>query len=324
LHTGAVPLVGGLAMGLAFLLLYGVGRPLAEPSHFFGVAAAIMLTLVGGTLDDRHGLRASLKFAFQITAALLIALWGGALLTHFGELVGPAPLSLGRWSLAITVVCIVGLMNAINMTDGLDGLAGTQMLAACLGFGYAAVSAGDTETFTVVCLVTGAVAAFLVHNARVPGGASARVYMGDAGSLMLGLLAAWLAIRLAMSQRPGLAPITAVWIVALPLADMGTVMVRRLLRGKSPFIGDREHLHHLLLDFGMSPQRTTAVLFAASIALGAVGIAAERAGIPQYAMFAVYLAYLSAHGVGAELASRRLRLGRAQSSADVEPAVDTP
>lgn len=322
-HTGAIPAVGGLAMGLGFLLLYGIARPLADSAHFLGVAAAIMLTLAGGALDDRLGLRAALKFAFQIGAALLIALWGGALLTHFGQLLGPARLNLGSWSLPLTVVCIVGLMNAVNMMDGLDGLAGSQMLAACLAFGYAAGMTGDAATFTVISLAAGAIAAFLVNNARVPGRAGARVYMGDAGSLMLGLLVAWVAIRLAMSERPALAPITAVWIVALPLADMGTVMVRRLLHGKSPFVGDREHVHHLLLASGMSSQRTTAVLFGASFALAAVAIAADRAGAPQYVMFAVYLVYIAGHGVAAELASRRLALGRDQI-ADDEPAVETP
>ena len=250
LHSGAMPLVGGLAMGIAFLAVYAVTRPVADPSQFLAIGAAIALTLIGGALDDRGELRITLKFGFQIFAAAVLATWGGTVLTHFGNLMTGNLFTLGRWSLPLTIVCIVGLMNAINMSDGLDGLAGSLVLAACLGFGYAAGAGGDAAMFTVICLAAGAIAAFLVYNARSPWGGSASVYMGDAGSLLLGLLVGWFAIRLAMAERPSLAPITAVWILALPLADMGTIMARRMLRGRNPFVGDRQHLHHIMLALG--------------------------------------------------------------------------
>lgn len=308
LHNGAVPLVGGLAMGIAFLAVYAAARPVADPLQFLAFAAAIMLTLIGGALDDRRELRVTLKFAFQIAAALVLAVAGGAMLTHFGALFTDSGFTLGRWSLPITLVAIVGLMNAVNMADGLDGLAGSLVLAACLAFGYAAIAGGDSAMFTVICLATGAIAAFLIYNARSPWGGSAIVYMGDAGSLLLGLLVAWIAIRLAMSPHPSLAPITAVWILALPLADMGTIMARRLLRGKSPFLADREHLHHILLAMGVSPTRAIAALFVAALLLAAVGIGAERAGVPQHFMFYAYLAGLVLYGVAAEVLCRRLAL----------------
>lgn len=319
-HSGAVPLVGGLAMGIAFLIVYAATRPAAGSPDFVGVVVAIMLTLTGGALDDRRGLRATLKFAFQIFAALLLATWGGTLLSHFGNLFTDSRWTLGSWSLPLTIVCIVGLMNAINMSDGLDGLAGSLVLAACLGFGYAAVSAGDAAMFTVICLAAGAIAAFLVYNARSPWGGAASVFMGDAGSLLLGLLVAWFSIRLAMSERPSIVPITAVWILALPLADMGTIMVRRLLRGKSPFVGDREHIHHILLALGLSHYQATVALFAAALALGVVGIAAERAGIPEYVMFYLYLDGLVVYGLAAEVLCRRLNLRNPQDS--LRPAGD--
>lgn len=308
LHSGAVPLVGGLAMGIAFLAVYAAARPIHDAGHFSAFAAAIVLTLIGGALDDRRELRVMLKFAFQTAAALLVAAWGGAMLTHFGALFTDQVFTLGRWALPISVVCIVGLMNAVNMADGLDGLAGSAVLAACLAFGYAALAGGDSAMFTVICLAAGAIAAFLIYNARSPWVGSASVYMGDAGSLLLGLLVVWIAIRLAMSPQPSLAPITAVWILALPLADMGTIMARRMLRGRSPFLADREHLHHILPAMGVSPARTLVVLFAASLLLAAAGIGAERAGVPQHVMFYGYLALLLVYGVAAELLCRRLGL----------------
>ena len=311
-HTGAVPLVGGLAMGIAFLIVYAAMRPAGETTTFFGLTAGIVLTLIGGALDDRRELRATLNFPFQIFAALLIATFGGALVTHFGQLMSPQVCTLGSWSLPITIVCIVGLMNAINMSDGLDGLAGSLVLAACLGFGYAAGAGGDATMFTMICLAAGATVAFLVYNARSPWGRPATVFMGDAGSLLLGLLVAWFSIRLAMSDRPSIAPITAVWILAVPLADMGTIMVRRMLRGKSPFVGDREHIHHILLALGMSHYRTTVTLFVAALVLAAVGIAADKAGVPAYVMFYLFLGLLVQYGVAAEILCRRLALRNPQ------------
>ena len=312
LHDGPVPVVGGLAMGIAFLAVFAATRPAGEPFQYIGVAAAIVLTLVGGALDDLRGLRATPKFAFQIFAALLLATWGSTALTHFGSLVSGDVLALGRWSVPITVVAIVGLMNAINMTDGLDGLAGSIALAACLGFGYAAGASGDAAMFTVICVAAGAIAAFLVYNARSPWRGPATVYMGDAGSLLLGLLLAWFSIRLAMSERPALAPMTAIWIVALPLADMGTIMVRRMLRGRSPFVGDREHLHHILVAMGLSPYRTTGALFTVSLVFAAIGIGTERAGVPSYVMFYVFVGGLLVYGVTAEILCRRLALSSPQ------------
>ncbi len=308
LHHGPVPLVGGLAMGTAFLAVFAAARPAGEPSQYIGVAAAILLTLIGGALDDLRGLRATPKFAFQIFAALLLATWGGTLLTHFGSLFTGNVFTLGRWSVPITVVAIVGLMNAINMTDGLDGLAGSVTLAACLGFGYAAGGAGDAAMFTAICVAAGAIAAFLVYNARAPWRGPATVYMGDAGSLLLGLLLAWFSIRLAMSPRPALAPMTAVWILALPLADMGTIMVRRMLRGRSPFVADREHVHHILVAMGLSTHRAMMALFVASLVLAGVGLGAERAGVPSYVMFYVFVAGLFVYGAAAEVLCRRLGL----------------
>jgi len=313
LHHGAVPVVGGLAMGIAFLIVYAATRPPEETSRFFGLAAGVVLTLVGGALDDRRELRASLKLPFQIFAALIIATYGGALLTHFGQLMSAQVCTLGSWSLPITIVCIVGVMNAINMSDGLAGLAGSLVLAACLGFAYVAGAGGDARIFTMICLTMGATAAFLVYNARSPWGRPVTVFMGDAGSLLLGLLVAWFSISLAMSERPSLRPMTAVWILAVPLADMGTIMVRRMLRGRNPFLGDREHIHHILLAMGLSHHRTTAVLFAAALVLAALGIAADKLGVPSYFMFYGYLAVLAVYGITAEILCRRLNLRQPQA-----------
>lgn len=305
-HEGAVPTVGGLAMGAAFLAAYAFTGLAASLSLL--LAAAVAITLAGGVLDDRHALRSLPKFGFQIAAAALLVLGGDALLTHLGYLMSPDLFTLGRWAVPLTIFALVGVMNAMNMADGLDGLAGTLALAACINFGAAASLAGHAPEFAVISITAGTAVGFLYFNARLPWRRQAAVFMGDTGSLLLGLLLGWFAVRLAMAERPALAPITAVWILALPVGDTVTLLVRRALRGRNPFRADRHHLHHILVALGLSSGRTTALLFALALALGLGAIAAERLGVPQYAMFYAYMTGLVAYGFAADIACRKLEL----------------
>lgn len=308
LHAGAVPVVGGLAMGISFILAWIALDPSVGAATEYAIPAAAAVALLGGVIDDRRELGASGKFAFQIVAAALVAIWGEALLTHVGHLMSEQLFTLGRWSLPLTLFAIVGVMNAINMTDGVDGLAVSSVLCACLGFGLAAVLAGDGIMFAAICLTGGAAAGFFVYNARLPGRGPAPVYMGDGGSLLLGLLLAWCAIQLAMGERPALAPITAVWILGVPIADTVTLMIRRALRGRSPFSGDREHVHHILIALGLPTGHTVLVIALVSLALAIIALAAQYARVPEYVLFYLYMAGLAAYGAAAEVFCRRLGL----------------
>ena len=309
-HEVPVPAIGGLAMGGAFLAVYAINGALTGLGTHFStpLAAAVAVTLVGGVLDDRHQMHSLPKFGFQIAAAALLVTGGSALLTHLGQLMSSNPFTLGRWAVPLTIFALVGVMNAMNMADGLDGLAGALTLAACVNFGAAASLAGHSAEFAVICITMGAALAFLYFNARSPWRRHAAVFMGDTGSLLLGLLLGWLAVRLAMAERPALAPITAVWIIALPIADTVTLLVRRALRGRNPFRADRKHLHHVLLALGLSPGQAVGAILVLSFALGAAALAAEMLKVPEYAMFYAYMICLAAHGVAAEIACRRLRL----------------
>jgi len=310
-HEGAVPVVGGIAMGLTILGMFLVAG-FAEPTALV-IVLAVAITLVGGVLDDRHDNGPMLKFSFQIAAAVLLAFWGGARLTHLGDLVSAERFWLGNWGLPLSIFAIIGVMNAVNMMDGLDGLAGCIALSACLCFGIAAMQNGDALVTSAVLTTAGAVVGFLLYNARSPLLSRAAVFMGDTGSLLLGLLLAWISIQLAMADDHPLAPITAVWILALPLADSVSIMLRRLVRGRSPFKADREHLHHILLALGISHERTVVILFVASLAFGFAGLAAQLASVPEHVMFYSAMAILAAYIIATEVACRRLGL-RADSA----------
>ena len=304
-HHGAVPLVGGLAMGIVFLACFGIFRVTGEVSLWFG--AAILTMLLCGTLDDHRELGSVPKFAFQIVAAWLLAQFGGTTILHLGDLLSAERLWLGAAALPFTMFAIVGVMNAVNMADGLDGLAGGLSLMATAWFAVAASLAGAGSAFWVACLLAGQLLAFLAYNAPLPGRPRARIFMGDTGSYFLGLVLAWLAIRLSMDERAAIAPITAVWILGIPLADAVALMLRRALRGSSPFRPDREHLHHLLQRCGLGATATVATMLAISIAMGAVGYVAERADVPNFVMFYAYGVLWIVYYVATSIASSSAR-----------------
>jgi len=149
---------------------------------------------------------------------------------------------------------------------------------------------------------------FLCFNQRTASRPRAVIFMGDTGSHFLGLLLAWCAIRLHNAQPPAFNAVTVGWLLGIVLGDTLCVMIRRVLRGKSPFYGDREHLHHLLLAAGLTTPQTVALIAAMSVAFGAVAVAAERNGVPAYLMFYTYLALLAAYCIVTELACRKLGL----------------
>jgi UDP-GlcNAc:undecaprenyl-phosphate GlcNAc-1-phosphate transferase len=285
-HTTPVPVVGGIAMGLAFITCFATLALSREVSVWLPAAAAIMIFC--GVLDDRHALSSMPKFGLQILAAYVLARYGGATLAHLGELLRPEILALGALALPFTVFAIVGVMNALNMTDGVDGLAGGVSLVSVIAFAYCAGEAGYAQVLVVACLLAGALGGFLLYNARVPGRRRAVVFMGDAGSYFLGLVLAWMAITLAMGNRPALSPMTAVWILGVPLADTVVLLLRRTLRGRNPFRPDREHLHHLLLARGLSHGAVCAIVVGVSALMALAGVVAEHAGVPEFVMFYLY------------------------------------
>jgi UDP-GlcNAc:undecaprenyl-phosphate GlcNAc-1-phosphate transferase len=210
-------------------------------------------------------------------------------LTDLGHLVSTERFTLGSWSVLMTVVATVGVINSMNMADGLDGLAGTLALVtlsvtALLAFG------AHAELSEIALITCSALVAYLAFNAPLPGRhPGARIFMGDAGSMMLGLLIAWLMIALSQGPERAFPPITALWLFALPLLDTLTVMLRRVLRGRSPFSPDREHLHHVLIVAGYSKRMVVVIAVGAALLFAGLGLTMLHLGIADYVQFFIAL-----------------------------------
>jgi UDP-GlcNAc:undecaprenyl-phosphate GlcNAc-1-phosphate transferase len=293
-HAGAIPLVGGVAIFFATsiaLTLAGIWR---EVPAGFVVAAAVILLL--GLLDDARDLGAVVRFGVQ-AAAVWFAVWSaGHLLPDLGRLTGQQVIALNTWSTMLTVVGILGVVNALNLLDGADGLAGgvaaTALFWLILVFSFAmndGTHPAGAYALPVLASVFGGVLGFLYFNLRRRARRRASVFLGDAGSLLLGFVLGWFVVGATIKPGTGdLPPAAALWLLWVPLYDTVGVMLRRLLAGRSPMRPDREHLHHLFQDLGFTPRQTVNRLIALNFMGGAVGVAGWRLGVPEVVLFALF------------------------------------
>jgi len=291
-HVGTIPITGGVAMYAGFAAAALGSGMVAGP--VLALVVALGLLVAGGAADDMHDISPRAKFLFQLAAALFMTSWAGVEVADLGDLLGFGPAALHGWAIPFSVVCALGVINAINMIDGLDGAAGGVALVVALWLGGCAAAQGLPAQAVLLALLAAAIAGFLAWNLRTPLRRQAAVFMGDAGSMMLGLALCWFSIDLTQGAGRTLPPIACVWLLAVPLLDMARVMFLRLRRGASLFGADRGHFHHLLLARGWSEAATAWMLVGASLLSGAIGVCAWRFGVPDWAMFYAFLALLAA------------------------------
>ncbi len=288
-HEGEIPLVGGLSIYIAVFaatVITGSLYPeLSLMQEYGGFFLAGMLLLLVGVVDDYIELRPIAKIAAQTAAALIMIFGSGVVLRDLGALGNNGELlSTGILAVPFTVFATIGVINAINMADGLDGLAGSLSLATLSGFIAASLLFGGGQDVGILSMIAAAVVGFLVFNFRFPGRRSAIVFLGDSGSMFLGMVACWYAIKFSQGESRVFAPSAALWFLLLPIFDAVSMTARRILKKRPPFGADKEHLHHIFLLAGFTVQETVLIMAGIS-ALGAViGITATYFGVPDYIM----------------------------------------
>jgi len=279
LHEGAVPICGGIAIFLSFAVTYLSLD--ADVRVSLGVLAGLTLVAATGVVDDRWGLPPLPRLAIQIAAACAMLLPGGAALINLEAAAPNALVGLAMVAAPfISIAFVVGLINAINMADGVDGLAGGTVVAAFAWITLFAWHDGNGAVAMEAFLLTCAVFGFLIFNMRHRWRLSAEVYMGDAGSMMLGAALGCFIVLLSSGGSRISFP-TLAWVVVVPVTDTLILILRRLRAGRSPLSADRWHLHHLLLDAGLTPIATAATIVAAGFLCGAIGFAGYVSGAPS-------------------------------------------
>lgn len=291
-HVAPVPVVGGIAMLLGLSLGLVIAGPLSTEVR--GLLGCGALMVIVGALDDRFDLNWRWRILGQILAASVLALFAGVALQNLGHLSDSTHLGLGWAAVPVTVFAIVGLINAVNMIDGVDGLAGTLVLISLILMAVV-YPGGAADLWLVLALSAVSVAAFLAFNSRLPGRARALTFMGNSGSAFLGLLLAWSAIRLTHDSQPGVTPALAPWLVALPIMDCLTLIVRRTLEGRSPFDADRCHFHHLLLDRSWRVSSVVVIAALVHLGLALTGLGLHALGVPDLGLIAAFIAMTVVH-----------------------------
>jgi UDP-GlcNAc:undecaprenyl-phosphate/decaprenyl-phosphate GlcNAc-1-phosphate transferase len=275
-HQVPVPRLGGFAIATAFYLGMTlalvvaravIGRRLSvETGHLPAILAGVALIAGVGMMDDLQSMRARVKLAAQVVIALVA--YGLGL--SIDRLDGPwGSIALGPWSLPLTVLWIVGVINALNLIDGLDGLAaGVGLIGIAAFFAIGLIHGNADPILPVLAAAAGGILGFLRFN--LP---PSSIIMGDSGSMLLGFVLAAVAISLTQAGVHGMPPWVPLFVLALPLADTGRVIVLRLVSGHPIFLPDRRHVHHRLLAMGMSERGVVLVLWIVSALLAAVGVA---------------------------------------------------
>ena len=337
-QTGAVPRLGGVTIALGLAL----GGGAAAVSLWGRIGTTIgreeLLALVFGTgvvffigaVDDLVGVSAARKFLFQLVAAFPLVHVGWSFEVLRLPLVGQV--DLGLLSEPVSLLWIVGVTNAINLIDGLDGLAGGVVTIIAVSFlGYATLQ-GNAGTMLLMAAIAGACVGFLRHNWE-----PAKIFMGDSGSLMLGFLLAATTLHSSLKAPAAVAILVPVLALGVPVMDTLLVMgVRFLDRPKSALVdrflrmfhADRQHLHHLLAHFGGKRSRIVAVIYAVVVSFCAMALVVAFTGEGSLGLWLVALEFLIVLGMrrmGLAMEARRLsRLQREEVKTEVRALTPEP
>ncbi|WP_158586935.1 UDP-N-acetylglucosamine--undecaprenyl-phosphate N-acetylglucosaminephosphotransferase [Alcanivorax profundi] len=286
LHKGAVPLVGGLSAFVGVFLGFMLGMPLTSGYLIFLLCASVLVVL--GAVDDARDISAKFRLFAQVVLGAVLVYGSGDSLESFGNLVGLGVIELGVFGPLVSIAAVIGATNAFNMIDGIDGLAGSLSLIALLSLALLfSVSDGHEAGLALSLGLSCALIPYLMANLRIPP-FKRRIFMGDAGSMFIGFAIVWLMIQGAPLEGAAFRPVTALWLIALPLIDMVAIMVRRARKGQSVMNPDREHLHHIFMRAGFSDRQALMLISFVAMLFASFGLLGEFFQIPEWVMFAAF------------------------------------
>ena len=270
-HSRPTPLTGGIGTFIALLLsgklyidLNNLNGYVPEFTYYLMVSSLPILLLF--LIDDYKGLKVSQRLLIQACITLFMIYTTGIQLESFGNLLGFGSINLGILSIPVTIFCVVGIMNAFNMIDGVNGLCSGCAMISLLLIGFHSGFIYDS----MLILIIGSMIGFLIFNLRIFG-KKRGVFLGDSGSNLIGFWVAWSAIYCSQNLLYDCQPITMIWFVAIPLLDCIGLIFARLKKGISISSPGRDHIHHKLMN-KYSPEGTLGIILLISLITGLIGI----------------------------------------------------
>src|SRR5476649_752989 len=305
-HQGQIPLVGGISIyaGICFTFVY--------TDHFVPHIGLYLLCsgilVLTGALDDRFDISVKSRAAIQGLVAIAMMVFGGLYINSLGFIFGPWEMILGPFGYLVTLFGVWASINAFNMVDGIDGLLG-GLSCVSLGAMGALMWMDNNPGLGLWCFaMIAAILPYILLNLGVFG-RHYKVFMGDAGSTMIGFSIIWIILQSTQGNGHPMNPVTGLWIIAIPLMDMIAIMYRRMRKGMSPFSPDRQHIHHLIMRAGFSSRQAFVIITATAALLAAVGVIGEHLGfVPEWLMLLLFLLAFLFYGYCIKRAWRVARL----------------
>ncbi|VDZ75541.1 undecaprenyl-phosphate alpha-N-acetylglucosaminyl transferase [Atlantibacter hermannii] len=252
------------------------------------LSCAGVLVLVGA-LDDRYDISVKIRALIQAVIAIVMMWFGGLYMSSLGYIFGSWEMVLGPFGYFLTLFAVWAAINAFNMVDGIDGLLGGLSCVSFAAMGLILWFDGQLSLAMWCFAMIAAILPYILLNLGVLG-RRYKVFMGDAGSTLIGFTVIWILLETTQGVTHPISPVTALWIIAIPLMDMVAIMYRRLRRGMSPFSPDRQHIHHLIMRAGFTSRQAFVLITLAAALLAAIGVASEYAHfIPEWVMLALFL-----------------------------------
>lgn len=286
-HQGLIPLVGGISVYAGICFTFVITNYYL-PHAILYLACAGVLVLIGA-LDDRFDISVKIRAVVQAAIAIVMMVVGKLYLLSLGYIIGPMELVVGPFGYVLTLFAVWAAINAFNMVDGIDGLLGGL---SCVTFGAMGIILFFDGQHSLAMWCFAMIAATLPYILLNLGvfGKRYKVFMGDAGSTLIGFTIIWILLETTQGVTHPITPVTALWLIAIPLMDMVAIMYRRLRKGMSPFSADRQHIHHLIMRAGFTSRQAFVLITLAAALLAGVGVLGEYlAFIPEWVMLLLFL-----------------------------------
>ena len=287
-HTGEIPLVGGIAVFVT-IAQFVYNKPFLLP-HYQSFLIAIGLITVIGAIDDKFDISFKIRLFVQALLTVFVMYYSEVELNNIGDIFGLGEIELGALAPLFTVLAVIAAINAFNMVDGIDGLLGGLSIVTFLSLAIIINQSGNSHLSYFCIVIIVAMIPYVLMNLGVLG-KKRQVFMGDAGSMLIGFTVIWVILFASQeNEAPIMRPVTALWIIALPLMDMAAIVYRRIKRKRSPFRPDRDHLHHICQRMGYSKIQTLFIICGMAALFAAIGISSEFVNVPEYIMFWLFIA----------------------------------
>ena len=270
-HQGMIPLVGGISVFAGICFTFAIADYYIPHARLYLTCATVLVVV--GALDDRYDISVKIRAFVQAAVAIAMMVFAKLHLSSLGYIFGSWEMELGPFGYFLTLFAVWVAINAFNMVDGIDGLLGGLSCVSFAAIGFILWFDGQ-YSLAMWCFA-----------------------MGDAGSTLIGFTIIWILLETTQGDVHPISPVTALWIIAIPLMDMVAIMYRRLRKGMSPFSADRQHIHHLIMRAGFTSRQAFVPITLAAAILAGIGVTAEYTHfVPEWAMLVLFLLAFSLYG----------------------------